>query len=57
MRNIKIPENATNGEALCLLFPNMRCVVGDTYERIITTIGVASSFDKEWWNEPYKRRK
>lgn len=48
MKNIYIPENATNGEALCSLFPNIRYIVGDKYERIITNIGVASSFDKEW---------
>lgn len=54
MININIPENATNGEALCSLFPNIRYIVGDNYSRIITTIGVASSFDKDWWNAPYK---
>lgn len=47
-----IPKNATNGDMIISLFPNLKYYVkGD---RIMTTIGVASSFDLEWWNTPYR---
>ena len=49
-----IPDNATNGDALCMLFPNMHYTLSDKSPRVVTTIGVASSFDIDWWNAPYK---
>lgn len=45
----------TNGEVLCILFPNMHYTLSDKSPRVVTTIGVASSFDLEWWNAPYKK--
>lgn len=54
MRCINIPEDATNGEALCMLFSNMHYTLSDKSPRVVTTIGVASSFDIDWWNAPYK---
>lgn len=47
-----IPKNATNGDMIISLYPNLKYYVkGD---RMMTTIGVASSFDLEWWNAPYR---
>lgn len=46
------PTNATNGDMIISLYPNLKYYVkGD---RMMTTIGVASSFDLEWWNAPYR---
>lgn len=41
----------TNGEKLCVDFPNMRYTISE--HRVITTIGVAASFDLDWWNAEY----
>ena len=47
-----IPKNATNGDMIISLYPNLKYYVkGD---RMMTTIGVASSFDLDWWNAPYR---
>lgn len=45
----------TNGEKLCIDFPNMRYTISE--HRVITTIGVAASFDLDWWNAEYKEPK
>ena len=52
---INIPEGFTNGEALLMLFPNMHYTLSDISPRVVTTIGVASSFDIDWWKAPYKK--
>jgi hypothetical protein len=52
---IPIPDNATNGEILCSIFPDMHYTLSEKTPRVVTTIGVASSFDIDWWNSPYKR--
>ena len=52
---IKQTANATNGDVLCLMFPNMHYTLSDKSPRVVTTIGVAASFDIDWWNSPYKR--
>ena len=49
---IIIPSNATNGDALIRLYPNLKYTIQNG--RVVTTIGVAASFDLDWWNEPYK---
>lgn len=51
---IPIPENVTNGEILCMMFPNMHYTLSENKQRVVTTIGIVSSFDLEWWNAPYK---
>jgi len=51
---VEIPDNATNGEALCMLFPNMHYTLSDKSPRVVTSIGILSSFDIDWWNAPYK---
>lgn len=48
-----LSKNVTNGEVLCILFPNMHYTVSEKSPRVVTTIGVASSFDTDWWNAPY----
>jgi len=52
---IPILDNATNGEILCSIFPDMHYTLSEKTPRVVTTIGVASSFDIDWWNSPYKR--
>jgi len=46
-------KGITNGDILCQMFPNMRYTLTDK-NRVVTTIGVASSFDYDWWNSPYE---
>lgn len=49
---LTIPENPTNGDVLIALYPNLKyCIHND---RVVTTIGIASSFDLKWWNAPWK---
>lgn len=43
----------TNGDVLKVLYPNLRYIIQNG--RVVTTIGVASSFDLNWWNAPYKK--
>ena len=43
----------TNGDVIVGLYPDLKYTIRD--DRVITTIGVASSFDLEWWNAPYKK--
>ena len=47
-----IPDNATNGDVLISLYPNLKYTIQNG--RVVTTIGVASSFDLDWWNAKYK---
>jgi len=48
-----IPDNATNGDVLISLYPNLKYTIQNG--RVVTTIGVASSFDLDWWNSPYQK--
>ena len=45
-------EGKTNGEVIISLYPNLKYTIRNG--RVVTTIGVASSFDLDWWNAPYK---
>jgi hypothetical protein len=45
-------EGMTNGEVIISLYPDLKYTIQNG--RVVTTIGVASSFDWEWWNAPYK---
>ena len=49
-------DGMTNGEVLCILFPNMHYTLSEKSPRVVTTIGIASSFDMDWWNSPYKTK-
>ena len=50
---IEIPDNTTNGDVLISLYPNLKYTIQNG--RVVTTIGVASSFDLDWWNAPYQK--
>ena len=44
-------KGKTNGDVIISLYPNLKYTIRNG--RVVTTIGVASSFDLEWWNSPY----
>ena len=48
-----IPDNATNGDVLISLYPNLKYTIQNG--RVGTSIGLASSFDLDWWNAPYQK--
>lgn len=48
-----LPDKLTNGAVICMLYPNLKYIIQN--DRVVTTIGVASSFDLDWWNTPYER--
>lgn len=49
---LTIPENPTNGDVLIALYPNLKYLIHNN--RVVTTIGIAASFDLKWWNAPWK---
>lgn len=49
---IIIPRDATNRDVLIRLYPNLKYTIQNG--RVVTTIGVAASFDFDWWKAPYK---
>ena len=49
---ILIKSGATNGDVMISIYPNLKYTIQNG--RVITTIGVASSFDLDWWNALYK---
>ena len=49
-------DGMTNGEALISLYPDLKYSIQILNGRVVTTIGVASSFDLDWWNAPYKKK-
>ena len=53
IQSAELYKGMTNGEVLCTMFPSLHYTLSDN-GRIVTTIGVASSFDKEWWDSPYE---
>lgn len=50
---IEIAGEMTNGEAIISLYPDLKYTIQNG--RVLTTIGVASSFDLDWWNAPYQK--
>lgn len=46
------PDVASNGYMITSLYPNLKYTIQNG--RVVTTIGVASSFDLDWWNAPYE---
>lgn len=54
---IVVPENATNGDVIKAMFPNIKLeeiCEGDIWFNIDNTITV---FHEEWWNAPYNKEK
>lgn len=45
-------KGMTNGGMIISLYPNLKYTIQNG--RVVITIGVASSFDLDWWNAPYK---
>lgn len=50
-RAVILPKNVTNGEVITTLYPYLRYTIQDG--RVVTTVGIATSFDLVWWNAPY----
>lgn len=56
---IRIPQNATNGDVIKALFPNIRIYNSKTIESIYTGIpfgkDIGANVDcmREWWEAPY----
>ena len=50
---IPIPDNATNGDVIKAIFPNVYSEECD-YDIFITLDG-DTRFTYDWWNAPYKR--
>ena len=52
-----IPDNATNGDMMRALYPNL--IICKGYENIHAVVIVIEdtmmSFREDWWNAPYKR--
>lgn len=54
-----LPDNATNGDMIKAMFPNVQ-VVDTGIHRITVIFGdchnmmYRNSYDEDWWNEPYK---
>lgn len=58
---INIPDNATNGDVVLAMFPEVKA--DEFYMTVHTTTnvicdgvkgGISYDFWKEWWNTPYK---
>ena len=56
VKRIYIPENATNGDMLKAMFPNLDASVsGDGDVIDVYNLGrYCQTFDMDWWNAPYK---
>jgi hypothetical protein len=50
-----IPDNATNGDVIKALFPDLIMPLSKSSNIIHTRFGDrVQDFDKKWWNTPYK---
>ena len=56
---IEIPENATNGDVIKVMFPNGKVIECDEavgYEQMLDDkYSYCSWFDGLWWNAPYRK--
>ncbi len=50
---IIIPDNATNGDVIKLMFPNVKIDIVDN--TVLTNIDNGLWFSLEWWNAAYKK--
>lgn len=56
---IRIPDNATNGDVIKVIFPNAKIV--ETDREVFLYTGTREKdediqiFDTEWWNAPYQK--
>jgi len=52
---IKIPQNATNGDAIKAIFPNIKIEEIDNDFLVVRNWDIQGTpFFKVWWNAPYK---
>lgn len=50
---VVIPDNATNGDMVKALYPNLECeMLNNT---VLTDMDNGAWFSLEWWNAPYKK--
>jgi len=53
---IIIPNNATNGDVVKAMFPVQCKNMGNENNGIVVDFyGDLHTFDKDWWNAPYKK--
>lgn len=57
VKNVSIPDNATNGDMIKALFANVRIDKFIHDVNIRANNSVVAQFDKSWWNSPYKEEK
>lgn len=51
---MNIPNNATNGDVIKALFPNVKSKHGLVFVNFSLDKVVGSTVTKEWWSTPYK---
>ena len=60
METINIPNNATNGDVIRMLFPNYFYAEGQTFtyiyvdEKHLKKGKYLVRYSTKWWNKPYK---
>lgn len=55
---IEIPDNATNGDVIKAVFPNIEIIINTETQEVTVDDSVNTYmhfFDLDWWNAPYKR--
>ena len=53
---IVIPDNATNGDVIKAIFPICCSNMGNLDNGIVVDfVGDLHTFNKDWWNAPYKK--
>jgi len=54
---IEIPKNATNGDMIRIVFPNIESRLDEKTGVILVkwADGTTKTFKESWWNAPYKR--
>lgn len=52
-----IPDNATNGDILKMMFPNIESRLDEKTDIILVkwTDGTTKTFKANWWNAPYTK--
>ena len=51
----EIPDNATNGDVIKTMFPDLIMPLSKSSNIVHTRFGdKVQDFDKKWWNAPYK---
>lgn len=55
---IPFPDNATNGDVIKAVFPNIEIIINTETHEVTVDDSVNTYmhfFDLDWWNAPYKR--